>query len=128
MSRAVASEASVFPRLGIKNNGDDNITMFRKPFRTPFLKNIDDPNKNDDQDDAEPQPKKRRISSADELEATKTTPRLIFKVPGVSSLPRMPLVGVKNPAKAPEADNGGSEGYYNVLWYIAASEYHRCSP
>lgn len=94
--------------------------MLKKPFRTPFLKETNVSSaKLTVQEDSEPQPKKRRISSDHDLEATKTAPRLIFKTPGVSCLPRKPLLAVYNPAvgaEVAELDNGSIDGYYNVLW------------
>lgn len=94
--------------------------MLRKPFRTPFLTKTDASSaKPNVQEDSEPQPKKRRISSDREPGATKTAPRLVFKTPGVSSLPRKPLLAVQNPAVVAgvvELDHGGIDGYYNVLW------------
>ncbi len=84
------------------------------PFRTPFL------NKTDDHNDSQPLPKKRRISIDRELGTTRTTPRLVFKTPGISSLPRKPLSAVRNPAVAAElaeSGNGGSDSHFNVLWY-----------
>lgn len=94
--------------------------MLKKPFRTPFLKETNVSSaKLTVQEDSEPQPKKRRISSDHDLAATKTAPRLIFKTPGVSCLPRKPLLAVQNPAvgaEVAELDNGSIDGYYNVLW------------
>lgn len=74
-----------------------------------------------DPDIEEPQAKKRRISSDQEDEAKPTGPQLVFKKPGISSLPRKPLLAVKNPAVAAQATKSlddGVEGYYNVLWYV----------
>lgn len=94
--------------------------MLGKPFRTPFLTKTDASSaKSTVQEDSEPQPKRRRISSDHELGATKTAPRLIFKKPGVSCLPRKPLFAVQSPsvvAQVVELDNRGIDGYYNVLW------------
>ena len=92
--------------------------MFRKPFRTPFLKETASARATVEED-YEPQLKKRRISGNHKLEATKVAPRLIFTNPGVSCLPRKPLLAVQNPAfvvEGAELDNGAIEGYYNVLW------------
>lgn len=94
--------------------------MLQKPFRTPLLtKSKACSATSSGQADSEPQPKKRRISNDHELVATKTAPRLVFKTPGVSCLPRKPLLAVQNPAvvaEVSELENGGIDGYYNVLW------------
>lgn len=94
--------------------------MIRKPFRTPFLTKTDASSANSTAQDSEPQPKRRRISSDHELGATKTVPRLVFKTPGVSSLPRNPLLAVQNPSVVAEVaeleSGGGIHCYYNVLW------------
>lgn len=103
--------------------------MLKKPFRTPFLKETNVSSaKLTVQEDSEPQPKKRRISSDHDLEATKTAPRLIFKTPGVSCLPRKPLLAVHNPAvgaEVAELDNGSIDGYYNVLWRKYTTKKHK---
>lgn len=94
--------------------------MLRKPFRTPFLSKTNASfAESNVQEDSEPQPKKRRISSDHELVTTRTAPRLIFKTPGVSCLPRKPLLAVQNSAvvaEVAELENGGIDSYYNVLW------------
>lgn len=69
----------------------------------------------------EPQFKKRRISSDTEDTPKPVGPQLVFKKYGISSLPRNPLLAIKNSAVAAQATkplDGGVEGYYNVLWYI----------
>ena len=97
--------------------------MSSKQFRPPLLTKIEKlvvPIVPPDVD--EPQTKRRRISSDQEdNNARLTEPRLVFKRPGISSIPRKPLLAVRNPAVAAEALdplNGGIEGYYNVLWYV----------
>lgn len=87
--------------------------MIRKPFRTPLLRRVEESRDNDGV--LEPHVKKRRISSDSEKTLE---PQLIFKSPGISSLPRKPLVAINNPAEAVKTPDGGFEGYYNVLWYV----------
>lgn len=88
--------------------------MIGNPFRTPLLRKTEESRDNDGV--SEPQAKKRRISS-DKGDGSKTMgPQLVFKTPGISSLPRKPLLAVKNPAVATKSLDGGLEGYYNVLW------------
>ena len=65
--------------------------------------------------------KKRRLVDGDDTEPKRdiSGPRLVFKAPGVSCLPRKPLLTVQNPAVAVESEqtsNGAADGYYNVLW------------
>ncbi len=86
--------------------------MIQKPFRTPLLRKPEESTDNDGF--SVPQAKKRRISN----DKGDGGPRLVFKTPGISSLPRKPLLAVKNPAVATESPSGGFERYYNVLWYV----------
>lgn len=69
-------------------------------------------------DGDEPQSKKRRINNDHEDNAESPAPQLVFKKPGISSLPRKPLQAVTNPAAAQATQplDGGNVGYYNVLW------------
>ena len=90
--------------------------MIRKPFRTPFLRKPEDSEDNDGI--LEPGAKKRRISSEEEAGVKTIEPRLVFKTPGISSLPRKPLFAVENSSVAPKPVDGGFDGYYNVLWYL----------
>lgn len=88
---------------------------FRKPFRTPFA------NSPSGNDDSEPQPKKRRMSNGYQPATPHTKPRLVFKTPGISSLPRKPLSAVENLSGAPEpavTDHDGPDRHYTVLWYV----------
>lgn len=90
--------------------------MIGKPFRTPLLKKTEESGDNDGV--SEPQAKKRRISS-DRVDSVKTMgPQLVFKTPGISSLPRKPLLAVENPELSQRRPDGGLEGFYNVLWYV----------
>ena len=92
-----------------------------KPFRPPLLRKVDNPTVSYGTYGEEPQTKRRRISSDQEDEDKSAGPQLVFKKPGISSLPRKPLLAVKNPLVAAQATqplNGGVEGYYNVLWYV----------
>lgn len=93
--------------------------MLKKPFRTPFRTPFD--NKPGEIDDSEPQPKKRRISNDQKQATPQTKSRLVFKMPGISSVPRRPLSAVENLAVAsePAASNKDDSGrYYTVLWYV----------
>ena len=90
--------------------------MLNKPFRTPFRTPFADSRSGNE--DSEPQPKKRRISSDYQPAKSHPKPRLVFKTPGISSLPRKPLSGVENPSVAPEPDNDDPDRYYTVLWYV----------
>lgn len=92
-----------------------------KPFRPPLLRKIDNPAVSTGTYGEEPQTKRRRISSDQEDEDKPAGPQLVFKKPGISSLPRKPLLAVRNPSVAAQATqplDGGVEGYYNVLWYV----------
>ena len=94
-----------------------------KPFRPPLLRKIDKLAGSVDTYGEEPQAKRRRISSDQEDEDKPAGPQLVFKKPGISSLPRKPLLAVKNHSVAAQATqlvDGGVEGYYNVLWYVRA--------
>lgn len=68
----------------------------------------------------QPPAKRRRVSGSDDQEITKSTAlKLVFKTPGISILPRKPLLDVKNSAtvaQVTQPSDGGVEGYYNVLW------------
>jgi hypothetical protein len=95
--------------------------MTGKPFRPPLLRRIEKPAVSVYQHGDEPQAKKRRISNSDEDIVKLNTPQLVFKQPGISSLPRKPLAAVENPAvaalvPATQLFDGGVESYYNVLW------------
>ena len=96
--------------------------MLNKPFRSPLLKQAATPSDEArdvaDNEDEHPA-KKRRTSTKGTAARESSGPRLVFKAPGVSSLPRKPLVTIPNPAAASETEqslNGFVEGYYNVLW------------
>ena len=92
--------------------------MLGKPFRPPLLKKVDKPSAPSGPDVDEHQAKKRRISTVQEDSEKPLGPQLVFKVPGISSLPRNPLFPVKNPTVAAQPLDGRVEGYYNVLWYV----------
>ena len=96
------------------------LEMIGKPFRPPLLANV---NRSATSlvkaDDDEPQAKKRRVGTDEEHRVTSSEPRLVFKTPGISSLPRKPLSEAKNGTGAVNGlhtDDHGMEGYYNVLW------------
>ena len=90
--------------------------MFRKPFRTPLLKKIEE--SVDIDESLEPQAKKRRLSSDNENDVKTVRPRLVFKTPGISSVPRRPLLAIGNSAVTAESSDESSERYYNVLWCV----------
>ncbi len=96
--------------------------MTGKPFRPPLLRKVEKLATSAHQDGDEPQAKKRRISNDHEGIAKPPAPLLVFKQPGVSSLPRKPLAAVKNPAAAAAQATQGVEGYYNVLWCAMTSK------
>jgi hypothetical protein len=107
-----------------------------KPFRPPLLnkKSLQD---NIGESVADVPSSKRRRLNDNECDASvdvkredvynngKTEQRLVFKVPGISSLPRKPLESVPNPAITSRASGqqGKSEPefYYTVLWYVKRS-------
>ena len=92
-----------------------------KPFRPPLLRKVDNATVSNGTYGEGPQTKRRRISSDQEDEDKPAGPQLVFKKPGISSLPRKPLLAVENPSVAAQATqplHGGVEGYYNVLWYV----------
>lgn len=96
--------------------------MLNKPFRSPLPKQSATPSDEapDAADNGNEHPAKKRCTSTIKVAARESSgPRLVFKAPGVSSLPRKPLVPVANPAAASEIEQsliGFVEGYYNVLW------------
>ena len=90
--------------------------MIRKSFRTPLLRRPEGPAYNDEV--SEPEAKKRRISSNKGDVQKVMGPQLVFKTPGISSLPRKPLIANENLAGATRPFDGLLEGYYNVLWYV----------
>lgn len=99
--------------------------MIGKPFRPPLLKKTRDFRETVDDNSGEPQVKKRRTSGDFQHEEKLAGPQLIFKTPGISSLPPKPLLAVKNPASSPQAtqpSDQGVEGYYNVLWYTSCCD------
>lgn len=101
-----------------------DLAMTSAKFRPPLLRKPEILDEDDDAGFAEQPPAKRRRvgSSGDELKATNSiAPKLVFKTPGVSSLPRKPLLDVKNSALAAQAtlpSDSGVESCYNVLWCV----------
>ena len=94
--------------------------MFAK-FRPPLIKKVEPPTAICDtgEDGVEPLAKRRKISSHDPMQPGSVGPQVVFKKPGISTLPRKPLLGVPNPAAIVQANQSvdcGIEGYYNVLW------------
>ena len=87
-------------------------------FRPPLLSKVKQSSDETDVIVSGPPTKKRRFSEAGEEEEPRKVPQLVFKKPGISSLPRKPLSIVPNPSAAahPEAIISGVEGYYSVLW------------
>ncbi|SLM41403.1 dsdna-dependent atpase [Lasallia pustulata] len=101
--------------------------MLGRPFRPPMLRKVPTPAESVEEEPSIPPAKKRRISD-DGAPQLSTTPQLVFKVPGISSLPRKPLLTVKNPAVAAEATkplDGEVEAYYNVLWRKFTAKKHK---
>lgn len=110
----VVSAASDFP-----------FSMHIKPFRTPFM------NQQCNTDITSGPPlKKRRISDDVEVRASKYPPRLVFKVPGISSIPRKPFSPNSNPPVPLNLGHpvertvnhefyGGLDCRYNVVWYVS---------
>ena len=88
--------------------------MFGK-FRPPLLEKVEQPIESDTIL-SEPMPKRRKVDVNEQNPAIR---QLIFKRPGISSLPRKPLLAVLNPAAtvvATQPPGRGAESYYNVLW------------
>lgn len=92
--------------------------MLGKPFRSSLLTKSKPVSGSCD--DGEASAKRQRINSDSTRTPELSGPRLVFKAPGISSLPRKPLVAVTNPAAAADdvgkLDNG-TQSYYNVLWW-----------
>ncbi len=86
--------------------------MLLTPFRSPLLKR-----RTSEGETVQHQSKKIKI------EPTAAGPRLIFKNPSISSLPRKPLLEVDN--EATKTDAGASKGYYNVLWRNPTGKKHK---
>ena len=90
--------------------------MLTKPFRSPLLRQAESI---PELDRNEIPRKRQRISNDNETTAELSGPRLVFKTPGISSLPRKPLVTVPNPAAdgpVTTERHDGARNYYNVLW------------
>ncbi|MCJ1486359.1 helicase, partial [Schaereria dolodes] len=95
--------------------------MFSKPFRPPLL------NKSAAKGH-EPPIKKQRLDNDGKAAEIRDGSRLVFKKPGISSLPRKPLLAVNNPTA--EADMTPQfpeqvEGHYNVLWRKYTAKKHK---
>ena len=91
-----------------------------KPFRPPLLKKPDQTQTLADTASDGPPAKRIRLDGQSDPVAMKPEPRLVFKTPGVSTLPRKPLQSIPNPAAALEdskLQDDALESYYNVLWY-----------
>lgn len=84
--------------------------MLSRPFRSPLLKR---PSTDENEGS---QAKKARIQAVDSA-------RLVFKQPGISSIPRKPFQELDN--TAPEAGDVGTQGYYNVLWRKVTTKLHK---
>ncbi|KAI4275497.1 MAG: hypothetical protein LQ337_003180 [Flavoplaca oasis] len=81
--------------------------MLSRPFRPPLLKR-----RNSDESE-QPPTKKVKVESTG----------LVFKKPGISILPRKPLLEVSN--TTPIAGVTGIEGYYSVLWRNVTKKKHK---
>lgn len=96
--------------------------MIGKPFQPPLLTRIKKVVASDapvSGDVYEPQAKRRKTSIDREQHSVPKRAHLVFKTPGVSSLPRKPLVAIENTAVAALAAQSLDrefEGYYSVLW------------
>lgn len=91
-----------------------------KPFRPPLLKKPGQTQTSVDTSSDGPPAKRIRLDGQSEPITKKLEPRLVFKTPGVSSLPRKPLHSVANPAAVlgdSKQQDDALESYYNVLWY-----------
>lgn len=91
-----------------------------KPFRPPLLKKAIQIQPSEDASSDGPPAKRMRLYGPNDSAGEKSEPRLVFKTPGVSSLPRKPLHSVANPPAALDASSqqeDALESYYNVLWY-----------
>ena len=94
--------------------------MIGKPFRSPLLNKLPTTASNDPRPEVPPA-KRRRLDEVDEGSKYIRGPQLVFKNPGISSLPRKPLLAVQNPnasVEIVEPLEGGTEAYYNVLWSV----------
>ena len=67
------------------------ISALKKPFRTPLLPKPLLPANVPKRDDVEPEAKRRRIENEAGAENAPKGTQIVFKIPGVSSLPRKPL-------------------------------------
>ncbi|KAL2050276.1 hypothetical protein ABVK25_009503 [Lepraria finkii] len=102
--------------------------MIGKPFQPPLLRKVDKPSAPSGPDVDEHQAKKRRISTEPEDSEKPLGPQLVFKIPGISSLPRKPLLPVTKPTVAAQTTqplDGRVEGYYNVLWRKYTNKKHK---
>ncbi|KAL8724395.1 MAG: hypothetical protein Q9166_007975 [cf. Caloplaca sp. 2 TL-2023] len=82
--------------------------MLSRPFRSPLLK------RPGSDDSGNPPAKKVKTGAVG----------FIFKKPGISSIPRKPLLEVDNNT-APEFGDAGTEGYYSVLWRNVTKKKHK---
>ncbi len=96
------------------------ISSMQSKFRPPLLNNSSsqklDPPKSSE---SEPPLKRRRVDENENEDGPRKVPQLVFKKPGISTLPRKPLFVVPNPAIAKvqaEPASDRVESYYNVLW------------
>ncbi|KAL8935807.1 MAG: hypothetical protein Q9211_004504, partial [Gyalolechia sp. 1 TL-2023] len=76
--------------------------MLQRPFRSPLLKRLS----GDENDE--------HVSKKPKGEPKVTGPRLVFKHPGISTLPRKPLLEIDK--LAAEANGVTTKGFYSVLW------------
>ena len=100
--------------------------MLGKPFRSPLLKKVPGQNLDTIHPDSPPA-KRRRLSDEDNEVQELKGPQLVFKKPGISTLPRKPLAPLQVTNKSTDDSNtsdGAAESYYNVLWYITSSFIH----
>lgn len=110
------------PLLCVVSRVEEDITsqdnaMLGK-FRPPLLTTAKQSSEEAAEDGSVPPAKRRRLSERGGEDEPRKIPQLVFKNPGISSLPRNPLCVVPNPAVAARsaAIDGRVEDYYNVLW------------
>ena len=93
--------------------------MLTKPFISPLVRK---PEKVSIEDDIGRQNKRRRISSDNDSIAQQPESRVVFKAPGISALPRKPLLAVHNLAVEKDVrvtKEVGVQSCYNILWLFS---------
>ncbi|MCJ1379469.1 helicase [Xylographa soralifera] len=99
-----------------------------KPFRPPMIKKAGLTQTQAADHPQSPPTKRRRLNENVGLGDVKSLPRLVFKTPGVSSLPRKPLQSVLNTATSSDSSQKDQQletNYYNVLWRKYTTKKHK---